>query len=126
VELGDKRLNNRLVKLAQQLAAHPTASIPVAYGGWGDTAAAHRLLDNERCDWREIEAHGRWLCSWWFPGASPDRCAWGALARICRHQRIGFSNALFPSRLHPEHGKTTAEQRWDTAPEALEPAQSQV
>ena len=28
----------------------------------------------------------------------------------------------FSSRLHPEHGKTTAEQRWDTAPEALEPA----
>jgi len=63
VELGDKRLNNRLVKLVKlvkQLAAHPTASIPVACGGWGDTAAAYRLLDNERCDWREIiEAHGR-------------------------------------------------------------------
>lgn len=28
--------------------------------GWGDTAAAYRLLDNERCEWREIiEAHGR-------------------------------------------------------------------
>ena len=60
VELGDKRLNNRLVKLVQQLAANPTASIPGACGGWGDTAAAYRLLDNERCDWREIiEAHGR-------------------------------------------------------------------
>ena len=60
VELGDKRLNNRLVKLVQQLAAHPTASIPGACGGWGDTAAAYRLLDNERCDWREIiETHGR-------------------------------------------------------------------
>jgi hypothetical protein len=59
-DLGDKRLNSRLVKLAEQLAAKPTASIPAACGGWGDTAAAYRMLDNERCDWREIiEAHGR-------------------------------------------------------------------
>lgn len=44
---------------------------------------------------------------------------------LLRLVRIGFSNALFPSRLHPEHGKTTAEQReqrWDTASKALEPA----
>ena len=40
VDLGDKRLNNRLVKLAGQLAAKPTLSIPGACGGWGDTAAA--------------------------------------------------------------------------------------
>ena len=60
VDLGDKRLNSRLVKLAEQLGAKPTASIPAACGGWGDTAAAYRMLDNERCDWREIiEAHGR-------------------------------------------------------------------
>jgi hypothetical protein len=60
VQLGDKRLNSRLIKLAEQLAAKPEASIPSACGGWGDTAAAYRLLDNERCDWREIiEAHGR-------------------------------------------------------------------
>ena len=60
VQLGDKRLNRRLIKLAEQLAAKPTQSIPAACGGWGDTAAAYRMLDNERCDWREIiEAHGR-------------------------------------------------------------------
>jgi len=60
VALGDKRLNDRLIKVAEQLAAKPTASIPGACGGWGDTAAAYRMLDNERCDWREIiEAHGR-------------------------------------------------------------------
>lgn len=59
-QLGDKRLNSRLVKLAEQLAAKPTVSIPAACGGWGDTVAAYRMLDNERCDWREIiEAHGR-------------------------------------------------------------------
>ena len=60
VQLRDKRLNSRLLKLAEQLAAKPTASIPGACGAWGDTAAAYRMLDNERCDWREIiEAHGR-------------------------------------------------------------------
>ena len=60
VELGDKRLGKRLVKLAQQLGDAPGASIPTACGDWGDTAGAYRLLDNERCDWREIiEAHGR-------------------------------------------------------------------
>lgn len=60
VDLGDKRLNSRLVRLVEQLAAKPTASIPGACGGWGETAAAYRMLDNERCDWREIiESHAR-------------------------------------------------------------------
>lgn len=60
ISLGDKRLNDRLIKVAEQLAAKPTASIPGACGGWSDTAAAYRMLDNERCDWREIiQAHGR-------------------------------------------------------------------
>jgi hypothetical protein len=27
--------------------------------------------------------------------------------RVVLGGRIGFSNALFPSRLHPEHGRTT-------------------
>ena len=60
VDLGDKRLNKRLVKVAQQWADKPSQSIPGAAGGWGDTAAAYRMLDNERCDWREIlGAHGQ-------------------------------------------------------------------
>ena len=54
VDLGDKRLNKRLVKVAQQWADKPSQSIPTASGGWGDTAAAYRMLENERCDWREI------------------------------------------------------------------------
>ena len=38
--------------------AQPEHSIPTAAGGWGDTAAACRMLDNKRCDWREVlEAH---------------------------------------------------------------------
>lgn len=54
VDLGDKRLNRRLVAVAQQWADKPSHSIPGACGGWGDKAAAYRMLDNECCDWREI------------------------------------------------------------------------
>ena len=46
VDLGDKRLNKRLVKVVQQWADKPSQSIPTASGGWGDTAAAYRMLDN--------------------------------------------------------------------------------
>ena len=62
VDLGherlNQRLNRRLVKVVQQWADKPSQSIPTASGGWGDTAAAYRMLDNMRCDWREIlDAH---------------------------------------------------------------------
>ena len=50
----NKRLNKRLVKVVQPWADKPSQSIPAAAGGWGDTAAAYRMLDNERCDWREV------------------------------------------------------------------------
>ena len=60
MDVGDKRLNKRLVKVVQQWADNPTHCIPTAAGGWGDTAAAYRMLDNERCDWREmLEAHSQ-------------------------------------------------------------------
>ena len=60
VNLGHKRPNRRLVKVVQQWADKPSQSIPTASGGWGDTAAACRMLDNERCDWREsLEAHSQ-------------------------------------------------------------------
>lgn len=54
VNLGDARLNKRLMKMLAQFANNPTSSIPTASGGWGDTQAAYRMLGNERCDWREI------------------------------------------------------------------------
>ena len=59
-DLGDRRLNRRLIKVAQQLADQPTASIPGACGGWTETAGAYHLLGNERFDWRDvIEPHAR-------------------------------------------------------------------
>jgi len=59
-ELGDRRLNRRLIKVAQQLADKPMASIPQACGGWADTAGAYRMLSNDRFDWRDVlEPHTR-------------------------------------------------------------------
>ena len=47
--LGDERLNRRLVTLAQDFYAQPTASIPRACGGdRAKTKAAYRFLDNDQ------------------------------------------------------------------------------
>jgi hypothetical protein len=40
IDLGDKRLNQRALKLAERFSTMPTASIPGACGGWAETAAA--------------------------------------------------------------------------------------
>ncbi|MEI2774248.1 MAG: IS4 family transposase [Candidatus Competibacter sp.] len=56
--LGDARRTKRLIRLVEDLSACPTDSIPVASGGWAETKAAYRLLDNPALEWREIlEAH---------------------------------------------------------------------
>jgi len=58
VELGDARRTRRLIKLVDDLSAQPTGSIPLACGGWSETKAAYRLLDNPAVEWREIlEVH---------------------------------------------------------------------
>jgi len=46
--LGDQRLSQRLVILASQLAADPSASIPKACGPWGQSKAAYRFFDNDK------------------------------------------------------------------------------
>jgi hypothetical protein len=59
VVLGDPRLTKRLIRLVDDLSAHPTKSIPLACGGLAETKAAYRLLDNAALDWRTVlEAHG--------------------------------------------------------------------
>ena len=58
LELGDAQRTRRLIQLVEALAAQPTASIPVASGGWAETKAAYRLLENAALEWREIlEVH---------------------------------------------------------------------
>ena len=38
----------------ESMAATPTASVPKAYNGWGETVAAYRFFDNATVDWRAI------------------------------------------------------------------------
>ena len=48
VELGDKRLEARLKRLAGELAGLPEAPINQASEDWAATKAAYRLFQNER------------------------------------------------------------------------------
>ena len=56
-DLGDARLNRRLVQVAERLYAQPGASIPVACGGWAETQAAYRLLAHEAVTWEQVLVH---------------------------------------------------------------------
>jgi hypothetical protein len=52
-DLGDARLNRRLVRLVADLAAHPAAPVPLACASWPATKAAYRFWDNDR-----VHVHG--------------------------------------------------------------------
>lgn len=54
LDLGDKRLNRRLVKLAETFSRQPTPSIPAACGGWADTRGAYRFFAHEAIGWQDI------------------------------------------------------------------------
>lgn len=56
IELGDARLEKRAAVLLDELGKKPSASIPMACGGWGETLAAYRFLGNEKCHWADILA----------------------------------------------------------------------
>jgi hypothetical protein len=58
--LKDQRLTQRLAVIVERLGAKPTASIPAACQGWGETQATYRFLSNERIEAAEILAgHGQ-------------------------------------------------------------------
>jgi transposase-like protein/transposase Tn5 family protein/DDE family transposase len=48
VDLNDQRLSQRLRLILSQLAAHPTASLPAACGGYAEITAAYRFFDNDK------------------------------------------------------------------------------
>src|SRR5207248_3331641 len=48
VDLGDKRLNHRFLKIVEDLARTPEASLPEASGCWAATKAAYRFFDNPK------------------------------------------------------------------------------
>jgi len=58
VDLGDERLNQRLVKISQQLLDSPESPINKACGNWSETKAAYRFFQNENVNYQDIvEAH---------------------------------------------------------------------
>lgn len=56
IELGDKRLNERLVALVETFAERPGSSIPEACQGWAATRAAYQFFDNEKVEAEAIIA----------------------------------------------------------------------
>jgi hypothetical protein len=56
LDLGDARLDKRARTLVERFSDKPTASIPTACNGWGETMGAYRFLENDAVEWRGIMA----------------------------------------------------------------------
>ncbi len=71
IELGDARLEKRAAVLLDELGKKPSASIPMACGGWGETLAAYRFLG----DVVPLGGHSRPPCGL-YPSThgQPSRC----------------------------------------------------
>jgi len=61
VELGDKRINKRVVSFAAAAAAAPEASVPKQCGPWKQTKAAYRLMDNDKVSFEKLQQPHRRL-----------------------------------------------------------------
>jgi hypothetical protein len=59
VDLGDQRLNRRLVTLVDDLVNRPEASVPQACGDWAATKAAYRFWNNPRVHPQALRAAHR-------------------------------------------------------------------
>lgn len=59
LDLGDRRLNARSVKVIEALSKDPQASVNGAVEGWADTLGAYRLLDNQNVTPEKILAPHR-------------------------------------------------------------------
>ena len=57
LELGDKRLDQRLTKIAGQFMASTESPINKACGTWSETKAAYRFFQNNHVDYRDIVKH---------------------------------------------------------------------
>jgi hypothetical protein len=56
IDLGDKRLTERLIRVADELESQPQSSINAACGDWTSTKAAYRLFNNEKVTAQKILA----------------------------------------------------------------------
>ena len=52
--LGDKRLNDRVVKVALAMAADPAGSLPAQCGNWGQSKGAYRLFNHEKATFESV------------------------------------------------------------------------
>lgn len=53
-DLGEARLNKRLVKVATNLAAHPGGTLPQAFADWAELKAAYRFFDNRAVEFARV------------------------------------------------------------------------
>ena len=54
VDLQDKRLNDRMAVILDQLGGIPNASIPAASGGYAEMMAAYRFFNNEKVGFENV------------------------------------------------------------------------
>jgi hypothetical protein len=57
INLCDKRLNDRLIKIAGQFISSTESPINKACGNWGETKAAYRFFQNDSIDYKDIVQH---------------------------------------------------------------------
>jgi hypothetical protein len=53
-DLGEPRLNKRMVQIATNLAASPGGTLPQAFADWAELKAAYRFFDNPRVDFPKV------------------------------------------------------------------------
>ena len=56
VDLGDRRRTRRVVRLAEQMARHPAASLPAQTSVWRETKAGYRLFAEEDVSFEALQA----------------------------------------------------------------------
>ena len=56
IDLGDRRRDERLLKLAARLAESPSRSVHAACNGWNETVAGYRLLHSEEINMQKLLA----------------------------------------------------------------------
>jgi hypothetical protein len=54
IDLGDTRLELRLMDMVERLSQHCDESLPQAFGSWAEVKGAYRLWENGRVRWQEI------------------------------------------------------------------------
>ena len=57
VDLGDQRLNNRLIKLSEDFLKSPESPINQSCDNWAATKAAYRFFQNETVSYKDITSN---------------------------------------------------------------------